>query len=127
MPPDLLVDPVCREATRSALMDYLEFNWQSTTTKALGWEALQIVMRGACMGVTCGVRDMWSAVPAKDVLGVAGMQVSSSAGLWGDITGVVTPNKSLVLVATGRMVKMAHVAINKITNKMTVNLQQDTE
>ncbi|KAJ1216089.1 hypothetical protein NDU88_003695 [Pleurodeles waltl] len=38
------------------LVDSLEFNWQSATTKALGWEALKAVTSGACMGVTYGVR-----------------------------------------------------------------------
>ncbi|KAJ1141660.1 hypothetical protein NDU88_007988 [Pleurodeles waltl] len=45
-----------QEAIVCVLTDYLEFNWQSATTKALGWEALKAVMRGACMGVTCGVQ-----------------------------------------------------------------------
>ncbi|KAJ1100321.1 hypothetical protein NDU88_005407 [Pleurodeles waltl] len=56
VPPDLLADPACRETTVSVLMDYVEFNCQSATTKALGWEALKAVMRAACVGVTCGVR-----------------------------------------------------------------------
>ncbi|KAJ1157062.1 hypothetical protein NDU88_009777 [Pleurodeles waltl] len=55
MPPDLLMDLACRKALAGALADYLETYWNSATTKALGWEALKVVMHGACMVVTYGV------------------------------------------------------------------------
>ncbi|KAJ1105724.1 hypothetical protein NDU88_003129 [Pleurodeles waltl] len=55
MPPDLLADPACRDTITGALGDYLEINWHSATTKALGWEALKAVMCEACLGVTYGV------------------------------------------------------------------------
>ncbi|KAJ1170510.1 hypothetical protein NDU88_002385 [Pleurodeles waltl] len=56
MPPDYLTDSACHNALASTLTNDLKANWSSATTKALGWEALKAVMRGACMSSTYGVR-----------------------------------------------------------------------
>ncbi|KAJ1116887.1 hypothetical protein NDU88_005092 [Pleurodeles waltl] len=84
MPPDLLVDPACQEAIAGALVDYLECNLHSATTKELGWEALKAVIHGACMGVTYGVQRQLEATLGAQDRRLAVLQGS------GDIAGGAT-------------------------------------
>ncbi|KAJ1148366.1 hypothetical protein NDU88_001203, partial [Pleurodeles waltl] len=56
MPVGFLEDAGYCDKVVVAVKDYLDLNWSTTDSRGTEWEALKAVVRGVCIGTTCGVR-----------------------------------------------------------------------